>query len=204
MNCCDGFVPLSKQRSRIVFRDWHCAFPPRPSFGARGIPLLDSHGAGEKLLGLEDTHVLCWDEAWPKNLPSPFGRGAGGEGDRDAAPLPPRVLTLSRRERGLHRRNRRGQSLVEFAIVSLVVYMLLAAILSFGQMLVLRQTVQQAADVAARELSRTPLPAVPDSQDPLYPNDPAYLNYVLYGDASSDPALTPVRQAACSTTICWC
>ena len=83
---------------------------------------------------------------------------------------------------------------MEFAIVSLVVYMLLAAILSFGQMLYCAQTVQQAADVAARELSRTPLPAVPDSKDPQYPNDPAYLNYVLYGDASNDPALTPVRQ----------
>jgi hypothetical protein len=61
-------------------------------------------------------------------------------------------------------------------------------------MLYCAQTVQQAADAAARELSRTPLPAVPGQGDPLYPNDPAYLNYVLYGNASSDPSLAGVRQ----------
>jgi hypothetical protein len=66
--------------------------------------------------------------------------------------------------------NRRGQSLVEFAIVSLVVYMLLAAILTFGQILYSAQTLQQAADVAARELSRTPLPATADLMDVLYNN----------------------------------
>ncbi|MGO8691933.1 MAG: TadE/TadG family type IV pilus assembly protein [Thermoguttaceae bacterium] len=56
--------------------------------------------------------------------------------------------------------NRRGQSLVEFAVVALVVYMLLAAILTFGQLLYCSQGIQQAADVAARELARTPLPAI--------------------------------------------
>jgi hypothetical protein len=100
------------------------------------------------------------------------------------------TLTLSRRERG-HKRDRRGQALVEFAIVSLVVYLLLAAILTFGQMLYCAQTVQQAVETAARELSRTPLPAISGPQDP---NDPAYLNYVLYGNASSDPSLSGVRQ----------
>jgi hypothetical protein len=73
----------------------------------------------------------------------------------------------------------------------LVVYLLLAAILTFGQMLYCAQTVQQAVETAARELSRTPLPAVPGPQDP---NDPAYLNYVLYGDAGRDPAMAGVRQ----------
>ena len=43
--------------------------------------------------------------------------------------------------------------------MSLVVYMLLAAILTFGQILYSAQGLQQAVDVAARELSRTPLPA---------------------------------------------
>ena len=38
-------------------------------------------------------------------------------------------------ERGRRHVNRRGQSLVEFAVVALVVYMLLAAILTFGQLL---------------------------------------------------------------------
>ncbi len=71
-------------------------------------------------------------------------------------------------------RNRRGQSLVEFAIVSFVVYMLLAAILTFGQMLFYDQTLQQAADVAAREISRTPLPPTADLMDVLYSNDPQW------------------------------
>ena len=54
---------------------------------------------------------------------------------------------------------RRGQALVEFAIVCLAVYLLLAAILTFGQWLYSAQGLQQAVDVAAREISRTPLPA---------------------------------------------
>lgn len=58
------------------------------------------------------------------------------------------------------RHHRAGQSLVEFAIVSLVLYMLLAAILTFGHMLYVAQGLQGAADLAAREISRTPLPAV--------------------------------------------
>lgn len=57
------------------------------------------------------------------------------------------------------RLNRSGQSLVEFAVVSLVLYMLLAAILTFGHMLYVAQGLQGAADLAAREISRTPLPA---------------------------------------------
>lgn len=56
--------------------------------------------------------------------------------------------------------NRSGQSLVEFAVVALVLYMLLAAILTFGHALYVAQGLQSAADLAAREISRTPLPAV--------------------------------------------
>ena len=67
--------------------------------------------------------------------------------------------------KGTTRRNRRGQALVEFAVVSLVVYMLLAAILTFGQMLYSAQGLQQAVDTAAREISRTPLPAGSRAQD---------------------------------------
>ena len=54
---------------------------------------------------------------------------------------------------------RRGQSLVEFALVALVMYLLLAAILTFGHALYVAQGLQQAADLAAREIARTPLPA---------------------------------------------
>lgn len=56
--------------------------------------------------------------------------------------------------------SRSGQSLVEFAVVALVLYMLLAAILTFGHALYVAQGLQGAADLAAREISRTPLPAV--------------------------------------------
>jgi hypothetical protein len=88
--------------------------------------------------------------------------------------------------------NRRGQALVEFAVVCLVVYMLLAAILTFGQILYSAQAIQQAADVAAREISRTPLPAVPTI--PTVPTS-NYLKYVLYdGDWHTDPTLTNLRQ----------
>lgn len=55
---------------------------------------------------------------------------------------------------------RSGQSLVEFAVVALVMYMLLAAILTFGHALYVAQGIQGAADLAAREISRKPLPAV--------------------------------------------
>ena len=68
---------------------------------------------------------------------------------------------------------------------SLVLYMLIAAVLTFGQAIYSAQSVQQAADSIAREISRTPLPAVPDTLDPQGPNDPAFLNYVLYGNATS-------------------
>lgn len=55
--------------------------------------------------------------------------------------------------------HRRGQALIEFAVVSLVLYMLLAAILTFGHALFVAQGLQTTADLAAREISRTPLPA---------------------------------------------
>ncbi len=54
---------------------------------------------------------------------------------------------------------RRGQVLVEFAFIALILYLLLAAIIEFGRALYGAQVLQQAADSAARELSRLPLPA---------------------------------------------
>jgi hypothetical protein len=46
---------------------------------------------------------------------------------------------------------------VEFALVALVLYVLLAATIEFGRALHGSQTIQQAADLMARELARTPL-----------------------------------------------
>ncbi len=135
--------------------------------------------------------MCCCTNRSPTCLPSPLGRGAGGEGNC-ILPREALTLTLSPRERGRRGRNRRGQALVEFAVVSLVVYMLLAAILTFGQILYSAQGLQQAVDTAARELSRTPLPAnttfsnaLTDSgvQSRIY--DERYL--VLTIDAGSNP-----------------
>jgi hypothetical protein len=84
---------------------------------------------------------------------------------------------------------RRGSALVEFAIVGLVMYLLLAATLTFGHLLFCAQTVQQVADVAAREIAHTPLAqAAAGSTATLYT-----LNNVLYGDAVADPNLASVR-----------
>jgi hypothetical protein len=78
--------------------------------------------------------------------------------------------------------------LVEFAVVCLAVYLLLAAMLTFGQWLYSAQGLQQAVDVAAREISRTPLPAALAGTGATMT-----LGYVLYGDVSADPNLVPVR-----------
>lgn len=70
-----------------------------------------------------------------------------------------------------HRPARPGQALVEFAVVALVMYLLLAAILTFGHALYVAQGLQTAADLAAREISRTPLPADQAFEDVLAAGD---------------------------------
>ncbi len=52
---------------------------------------------------------------------------------------------------------RAGSVLVEFAMVSLILYLLLGATLGMGRLLFSAQVVQEAARVAARELALTPL-----------------------------------------------
>ncbi len=57
-------------------------------------------------------------------------------------------------------RNRRpGQSLVEFALIALVLYLLLAVTIEMGRAMYAAQVVQTAADLAGRELSKVRLPA---------------------------------------------
>jgi len=56
-------------------------------------------------------------------------------------------------------RGKKGSILVEFAAIALVMYLLLAGILTFGRLLFTAQTMTSAVDTAARELSVTPLPA---------------------------------------------
>ncbi len=101
--------------------------------------------------------------------------------------VPPYDLTLALRTRGPRRRNRRGQALVEFAVVSLVVYLLLAAILTFGQMLYSAQSVQQIANSAAREISRTPLKPDAELMDVLYSSDPS--TYATSGGTAARKSL---------------
>ncbi len=52
---------------------------------------------------------------------------------------------------------RRGQALLEFALIFLVIYLLIVAIVEFGRLFSGAQTLQSAVDQAARELSRVPL-----------------------------------------------
>jgi len=54
-------------------------------------------------------------------------------------------------------RRRRGQALVEFAIVALFLGVLLGAMVSFGHMFCVSHTIEQAVDVAAQEIARMPL-----------------------------------------------
>jgi hypothetical protein len=60
-----------------------------------------------------------------------------------------------------------GAVLVEFAVVALVLYLLLAALLSFGTMVQAAQVAQDVARLGARELALTPLPAIMVFEDAL-------------------------------------
>lgn len=72
---------------------------------------------------------------------------------------------------------RRGQSLVEFAVVALVVYVLLATMLTFGHALYVAQGLQTAADLGSREISRTPLPANITLDNPADDPEPGALHH---------------------------
>ncbi|MFO0903139.1 MAG: TadE family protein [Pirellulales bacterium] len=66
------------------------------------------------------------------------------------------------------RARRRGQALIELAVVAFVVTLLLSIILAVGMLLYADQGLQQAVDVGAQELARLPLPPVLD-----FPTHPA-------------------------------
>lgn len=50
-------------------------------------------------------------------------------------------------------RGRRGSVLVEFALIALILYLILAATIEFGRALMAAQLLQQAADIAVREVA---------------------------------------------------
>jgi len=81
-------------------------------------------------------------------------------------------------------RRRRGQALVEFALIALVLVLILAVTMDLGRAIFSAQTSEQAVDVAARELARTPLPASGFT-----------LQQLLDGDSTVPPdALAQVRK----------
>jgi hypothetical protein len=55
-------------------------------------------------------------------------------------------------------RDERGGILIEFALIALALYFLLALLLDFGRLIFTAQAVQEAARVAAREFALVPLP----------------------------------------------
>lgn len=65
----------------------------------------------------------------------------------------------------------RGALLVEFAVIALLLYLLLGALLSFGTMIQAGQVAQDVARLAARELALTPLPASTSFEDALDATD---------------------------------
>lgn len=83
-------------------------------------------------------------------------------------------------------RRRRGSVLLEFALIAIAMYMLLAAVIEFGRLMHGAQTVQAAADLAAREISRLPLPPTINFTDALQAGDfaPVYSEDYLAIDLS--------------------
>jgi Flp pilus assembly protein TadG len=73
----------------------------------------------------------------------------------------PRIRVGGRRRFGAQR----GQALVEFALVALVLYMLLAVTVEFGRLIFSAQALQDASRMGAREIALTPLPAQTQSLD---------------------------------------
>ncbi len=74
-------------------------------------------------------------------------------------------------------KRRPGNVLLEFAVVALVLYLLLAGTFEFGRAIYCAQVLQHSADLCAREISRTPLPATDSFLDAL--QDPLVIKNVF-------------------------
>ena len=92
------------------------------------------------------------------------------------------AATTSDRERTprLKAAPRRGGVMVEFALVSLALYLLLAAVLGLGRWMAVVQSAQDAAHVAAREFALYPLPPDYDFTQALA--DPGFRSAVYDAD----------------------
>lgn len=71
------------------------------------------------------------------------------------------------------RLGRQGSVLMEFAMIALVSYLAIVAVIEFGRLLFGAQTVQAAVEQAAREISRTPLPPVMEFSELFDPSQDA-------------------------------
>ncbi|MEO0478630.1 MAG: TadE family protein [Planctomycetota bacterium] len=75
----------------------------------------------------------------------------------------------------------RGAILLEFALVSLILYLLFAATIGFGRVVQASQVAQDTARLAAREFALTPLPAASTFEDAL--TDPMVLSRIFDPEA---------------------
>jgi hypothetical protein len=90
---------------------------------------------------------------------------------------------------------RGGQALIEFAIIAFVLTFLLGAIITLGFMLLSANVLQQAADVAAQELARTPASPIARFDETL--SDPElggrlYRENLLIVPPGTNPAELPL------------
>lgn len=90
-----------------------------------------------------------------------------------------------------------GAALIEFALVSLVLYLLLASTVDFGRLFFSAQGLQDVARVAAREFATAPLPAVTTFdaaalllRGRVYDPDQLVLNITGLTEAQLDAAIT--------------
>ncbi|QDU16194.1 hypothetical protein CA11_40230 [Gimesia maris] len=90
-------------------------------------------------------------------------------------------------------RSRRGQVLLEFAVVAFILTFLLGAMLAFGFLFFSANILQQAADVGAQELARTPF-----SPDGTFKTDLVDVNKGVFSEADlvvpvgTNPATLPL------------
>lgn len=86
---------------------------------------------------------------------------------------------------------RRGQALIEFAIVAFVLTLLLGGMLAYGLLLVSANVLQQAADVGAQELARHPFSAT-GSFDAALDNSGLFSEADLIVATTTDPTSLPL------------
>jgi hypothetical protein len=78
-------------------------------------------------------------------------------------------------------KRKKGAALIEFALIAMTLYLLLAGGIELGRMIFVSQTLQDAARLAARELAVTPLPADDKFEDAL--NDGASVQPNIWNES---------------------